>query len=160
MRSAVIREFFAGRATAAELQADASGAFDRHTDSAGTVFSRLRMIPMEGEFQVAPEHLIALIDAVLEGAVDLEALDAIMFALDVADGFMWDADTEAGDRVAEALGLLGVPEINFPLTPIVLRKIRHLLETGEETFDASDRRPPGPRPHLVSERRWDRDADV
>jgi hypothetical protein len=160
MNESVIRHFFEGHATAAELAADTAGAFDRRTDSAGTVFSKLHATPMDREFDVTPDHIVALIDAVLDGVIELEALDAIAFCLEASDRFMWDTDTEGGDRVARALFLLGAPEVNFPLTVVVLRKIRHLLQTGEETFDAADHRPPGPRPHLLTEKSWHREPDV
>ena len=160
MKEIVIRRFFEGHATAAELASDAAGAFDRRTDSAGTVFSQLHATSMDLEFDVTPDHIIALVDAVLDAVIDLEALDAIAFCVEASAKFMWDTDTEAGDRVARALFLLGAPEVSFPLTPVVLRKIRHLLETGEEIFDAADRRPPGPRPHLVTEKSWHRTPDV
>ena len=160
MKEIVIRHFFEGCAAAAELAAEAADALDRRTDSAGTVFSRLNMRPMESEFDLEPQHLVALVDAVLAGTIDLAALEAIAFAVEASDHFLWDTDTEGGDRVARALFLLGAPEINYPLTTVVLRKIKHLLESGEETFDAADQRPPEPRPHLISEKSWHRDPDV
>lgn len=160
MRESVIRQFFEGHATAADLATDAEGAFERRVDGAGTVFSRLHATPMEGKLEVTPAHVIGLIDAVLDGTIDLDALDAIAFCLEASDTFSWDVDTEAGDRVSRALFLLGSPEVNFPLTPILLGKVRHLLLTGEETFDVSDHRPRGQRPQLLSERSWQRDPGV
>ena len=160
MKEIVIRHFFEGQATPADLAADAAGAFDRRTDSAGTVFSQLHATSMDRDFDVFPGHIVALVDAVLDGAIDLEELEAIAFCIEASDKFMWDTDTEAGERVARALFLLGAPEVNFPLTSAVLRKIRHLLETGEETFDDADNRPPGPRPHLLTEKSWHREPDV
>lgn len=156
MKEIVIRHFFEGHATAAELAADAAGAFDRHTDSSGTVFSQLRATPMDRDFEVTPDHILSLVDAVLVRAVDLEALDAITFCVEASDKFAWDTDTESGDRVARALFLLGSPEINYPLTDVVLRKIRHLLLTGEDTFERADERARGPRPHVISQKSWNR----
>ena len=161
MKEAVLRAFLTGRASAQELAADVADAWDRRTDSAGTIFSRLRSVSTSGEFELRPDHLLRLLDAVTAGQLDLDALDAIAFCLEASDGFVWDADkTEDGRRVAEALFLLGAPEINYPLTPIVLGKIRHLLVTGEATFTRDDLAPQRPRPHLISERVWERDQDV
>jgi hypothetical protein len=160
MKEVVIRQFFEGHATAEELTADAKGAFDRHTDSAGTVFSQLRAVPMERDFALTPAHLVKLIDAVLNGVIDLEAIDAIAFCIEASDKFMWDADTPPGERVAEALHLLGTPEINYPLSPVVLGKIRHYLITGEKTLNRGDLAPKRTRPHLISEKSWHRGPDV
>ena len=160
MKEIVIRHFFEGHATAEELAADAVGAFDRHTDSAGAVFSRLHALPMTQDFPVTSQHLVQLVDAVTQGTLDLEALDAICFCLEASDHFTWDTDTLDGERVAEALFLLGTPEINYPLSPAILGKIRHYLLTGEETFTRQDLRSDGERPPLLSVNRIDRPADV
>jgi hypothetical protein len=161
MKESVVHDFFAGRATARELAAEVVGAMERYTDSAGARHSRLRSIVAPSEFEVGAEHLLRLLDAVESGDLDLEALDTVCFCVEASDSFSWDADeTEDGRRVAEALFLLGTPEINYPLTPVVLGKIRHLLLTGENTFTRDDLAPRGPRPHLISERRWERAPDV
>jgi hypothetical protein len=161
MKEVVIQDFFAGRATAKELTAEAAGAVERHTDSGGTQHSRLRSIATSKELEVTPEHLLKLLDAVEAGELGLDVLDAVCFCVEASDSFSWDADeTEGGRRVAEALFLLGTPEINYPLTPVVLGKIRHLLLTGEETFGKEDLAPRTVRPHLISERKWDRAQDA
>ncbi len=161
MKESIVHDFFAGRATARELAAEVAGATERYTDSAGTKHSRLHCIPASSEFELRAEHLLRLLDAVESGDLDLEALDTVCFCAEASDTFSWNADeTEDGRRVAEALFLLGTPEINYPLTPGVLGKIRHLLLTGENTFTSDDAPPQGPRPHLISERRWERAPDV
>jgi hypothetical protein len=161
MKEAVIQAFFAGRASAQELAAAARGAFEKWTNEAGTRFAHMRAIPGEKSFLVTPDHLVRVLEAVDDGALDLDALDAVCFAVEASDGFAWDADeTEDGRRVAEALFILGSPEVNYPITPVVLRKVRHLLTTGESTFEEEDFAPPGPRPYLISERSWERAPDV
>jgi hypothetical protein len=161
MKEVVIQDFFAGRATAKEVAAEAAGAVERHTDGGGTKHSRLRSIAAPGEFEVTPEHLLKLLDAIEAGQLNLDELDAVCFCVEASDGFSWDADeTEGGRRVAQALFLLGTPEINYPLTPVVLGKIRHLLLTGEETFGREDLAPQTTRPHLISERKWERAQDA
>ena len=160
MKEIVIQHFFEEHATVEELAADAVGAFDRRSDSAGTVFSELRATPMNPHFLVETSHIIRLVDAVQAGKLDLDALDAICFCLEASDHFTWDTDTPDGERVANGLFWLGSPEVNYPLTPSVIGKIRHYLVTGEETFTRNDLRPAGERPRLLTVNRMDRDADV
>ena len=160
MKEIVLQHFFEGHATVEELAADTVHAFDRRTDSGGTVFSQLHALPMNHEFAVRSEHVLRLVDAVLAEQLSLDALDAICFCLEASDSFTWDTDTADGERMAEALFWLGTPEVNYPLTRSVLDKVRHYLLTGEETFTRDDLRPPGKRPHLLSVNRMDRDRDV
>ena len=160
MKEILIRFFFEGRVSAEDLAAEASRAFELRTDSNGTRFAHMRAIPMRTEFDVSPRHMLMLLDAFEAGRVDPDALDAICFCLEASDSFVWDADTEAGSRVAETLFLMGSPEINYPLTLPVLEKIRHLLLTGEQTFTPADRAPRTVRPHLLSEKSWERVQDV
>ena len=160
MKEITLRHYLEGHATVEELAADTADAFDRLTDSAGTVFSQLRAIPMDREFAVTPDHVLKLVDDVRAGRLSLDALDAICFCLEASDSFTWDTDTADGERVAEALFWLGTPEVNYPLTPKVLGKVRHYLLTGEDTFTSDDLRPPGQRPHLLSVNRLERDRDV
>ena len=160
MREIVLRHFFDGRATAADLARDVSGSVDRSEPPGGPAVSRVRIRDMPGEFPVEPRHVLQLLDAVDAGALDLDALDAICFCLEASDAFIRDADTREGERVARGLFLLGSPEVNYPLTPRVLAKVRHLLSTGEDTFDRTDLRPPGPRPRLLSVNHKDPDRAV
>jgi len=151
MKEIVIQHFFEGYVSAIELAAHAAGAFDRHVDTAGTVFSRLNAVSMNHEFGVAPTHVVKLIDGVLAGELSLDALDAICFCLEASDSFTWDTDTPEGERVADSLFWLGSPEINYKLTTAVLGKIREFLLSGQDTLTSEDvvkRR--GSRPHLLN----------
>ena len=160
MKEVVLRHFFEGHASAQELATDVAGAFDRRTDSAGTVFSQLHSLPMAHEFPVEPRHIVRLIDAVQAGVLDLDGLDAICFCLEASDHFIWDTETTEGDRVAGALFWLGTPEVNYPLTAAVIAKTRHYLLTGENTFTREDLRPTSDRPHLLTVNRTDRGPDA
>ena len=160
MKEIVLQHFFEGHASAEDLAADAAGAFERHVDSAGTVFSRLNAIPMNHEFAVSAEHIVKLVDAVLGAGLSLDALDAICFCLEASDSFTWDTDTADGERVAESLFWLGTPEINYALTPSVLTKIRHYLVSGENTLTQADVGERGKRPRLLTVNQMHRDRDV
>jgi hypothetical protein len=150
MREVILRLFFEGHATAEELARDVAGAAHRQTVAGGPTVSHVHIQDMAAEFSVESQHVLQLLDAVEAGALDLEALDAICFCLEASDHFTWDTDTTDGERVAESLFLLGTPEVNYPLTPIVLAKVRHYLRSGQHTFTREDLRPDGPRPYLLS----------
>jgi hypothetical protein len=160
VREIVVQRFFEGEATAQELAADAAHAFDRHTDSAGTVFSQLKAEPSDRDSPVAARDIIKLVEATENGEISLDALDAICFCIEASDHFTWDTDTPDGERVSRSLFWLGTPEVNYPLTESVLAKVKHYLRTGEETFTREDLRPHGERASLLSVNRLDRGPDV
>jgi hypothetical protein len=160
VKERVLQQFFEGQASVEDLAVDTVDAFTRRTDSAGTIHSRLHSEPSERELTVTAADVIKLVDAVLERALSLDALDAICFCLEASDSFAWDGDTIDGARVSNALFWLGTPEINYPLSPQVLFKIRHYLLTGERTFSNEDVRINSPRPKLLSVNQSKRALDV
>jgi hypothetical protein len=64
MKESVLQDFLAGRVAAQALAVEAAGAFERHTDGAGTLHSRLRTVAAPTEFELRTEHLLRLLDAV------------------------------------------------------------------------------------------------
>lgn len=142
VKEVVLRFFFQGHATVRELARDVAGSVSRQEPHGGPAVSRHRIEDMAVEFDLRPEHVVQLIDEVARGELSLEDLDAICFCLEASDRFVWDGDTPEGERVAEALFWLGTPEINYPLAPGVLAKVRHYLLTGENTLTRDDSRIP------------------
>lgn len=146
MREIVLRHFFEGHASAAELAADARSGRVREGPEQGPHVYRFRVERMVQDFEVQPEHLVRLLDAVASGELPVDTASVVCDWLDGGnEHFLWDADTPHGERVAEALFWLGNPEINYPLTPAVLAKIRHYLLTGENQLTRADIRPTHPR---------------
>ena len=139
MKEIVLRHFFEGYATAAELDADVPGTEVREGPKGGPYVIRYRVQRMDREFEVRSEHLIQLLDAAATGELQLDHLRVICSWMEGGmDTFLRNADTPDGERVAEALFWLGTPEINYPLTPTVLAKIRQFLATGENLLTAAD----------------------
>jgi hypothetical protein len=146
MREIVLRYFFEGYASAAELAAEARGARVREGPEQGPHVYRFRVERMARDFEVSPGHLVGLLDAVASGELTVEVAHVVCDWLDGGnEHFLWDADTPDGERVANALFWLGNPEINYPLTPGVLAKIRQYLLTGENQLTSADTQPAGPR---------------
>ena len=141
MKEVVLRQFFEGHATAAELDADATGMLIQDGPAGGPYVYRYRVLPMERTMELEPQHLIQLLDATSAGQLGVYNLEAICSWLEGAcERFLRDVDTPDGERVGEALFWLGNPDINYPLTPAVLSKIRHYLATGENTLSRADTR--------------------
>jgi hypothetical protein len=141
MNEASIRDFFEGRLAPAQLDSAWASAFTVEPRSDGSIVRRLGSVePLASPFQLVPDHVASLIDATMNGSLSLDALAAVCFAIEASDTFEWDADTHDGDRVAKGLFLLSSPEVNYPLTPSVLAKIRRYVLTGEDTFTNEDLR--------------------
>lgn len=142
MREVILRLFFQGHATAADLAFDLEHTVSRQGPDGGPPVFRHRVENMEVDFEVQPGHIVQLIDAVASGGLGLADLDALCFCIEASDRFVWSTDTPDGARVATALFWLGTPEINYPLTPGVLAKIRHFLVDGENTLTRQDAESP------------------
>lgn len=139
MKEIVLRQFFEGHASAAELAADIIGTRAVEEPPGFHSSANYRVVPMAQPFDVRPDHVVRLVDAVTDGRLPLADLDILVFCLEAApERWLWDTDTPEGERVAEALFWLGSPEVNYPLTPTVLGKVRHYLLTGEKTLSEDD----------------------
>ncbi len=158
MNEATIRDFFQGALPASELDRAWSSAFIEEARSDGTVVRRLHATELPEYYTVVPAHIVRLIDAVRGESLSLKALDAVCFALEASDKFDWDTDTPAGERIAKSLFWLGSPEVNYPLTPAILTKIRRYVLTGEETFIPGDARTGGSSRRIINVREPKRGA--
>ena len=138
MRELLLRQFFEGRATAADLARDLVGTRGSAEPDGIRASAAYRIEPMTSTFHVAPAHLARLVDARLGRELSEADVATVCFCLEgvSAERFRWEADE--GERVANALFWLGTPEINYPLTDVVLAKIRHYLLTGENALGPAD----------------------
>ncbi len=127
MREEVLKNFFEGTASAAELSADIAGS-TKHVTS---VISYQRVEDMECEFTVTRPMLIALCDAVLAGDLLPETLHEIGFALIASEHFVWDSDED--ELLSEVINDWSCPEINYPLTADNVAHFRAWLK-GDEPY--------------------------
>ena len=58
MKEIVLRHFFEGYATAADLDADVEGTLVRDGPERGPHVYDYRVLPMDGAFELRPDHLI------------------------------------------------------------------------------------------------------
>ena len=140
MRESLVRAFFEGTASPAELASDLVGTQVAAEPHGFRSSANYHIEPMHEEYSVRPEHLVRLVDSVLSGALSLAALHTLVFCIEASDRWRWDADTPDGARVADSLFWLGTPEINYPLSPMILHRIRVYLLTGHKQFTAADTR--------------------
>lgn len=108
MREVVLRDFFLGLATPAELARDVRAS----TKQVGAISFEIKIEDMEDQFSVTREMLVALCDAVLSTQLAAQELSTIGFALAASESFLWDTE----DIVHEVIHYWSCPEINYPLT--------------------------------------------
>lgn len=131
MHEEVLKRFFDGEASAKELAADLSGSLvERRDVTCHTVKD------MRDDFEVRPEHLVRVCDAVLSGELEAEYLEAIGFCVVASDHFGYDTDTPEGDLAGETVLDWSAPRVNYPLTIENVRKYRERLVTGRNPFAA------------------------
>lgn len=131
MHEEVLRRFFLGEASAKELADDLAGSLVERRD---VTYHPIK--DMRDDFEVLPEHLIRVCDAVLGGEIGAKYLEAIGFCIVASDHFEYDTDTPEGDLVGETVLDWSEPRVNYPLTIENVRSLRERLVTGRNPFAA------------------------
>lgn len=148
MHELILRRFFEGALSADELVLDLRGSIvpdNEYTyirdhyppEEAERMIKDLEssefgghlhpIVDMPGEFEVLPEHLVKLCDAVLTGKIDPKYLHPIGFCLMASDAFHWDGDDPKGELVGDLAWEWSGPEVNYPLTLANVAEWRHKL---------------------------------
>lgn len=125
MKEEVLRGFFLGDVTVADLRADLEGAV---IDEG--VIRRHPIVDMVDEHLVTCRDLLKLCDAILAAELSPEVLQPIGFCLIASDHFEWDGDDPDGEIVAETAADWSSPEINYPLTVENVQMFRDRLREG------------------------------
>nr|ART36713.1 D598 [uncultured bacterium] len=133
MREEILKQFFIGDVDAKVLAADLVGSMVAKGD-----MTKHPIENMSEDFQIWPQHLIRLCDAVLQGEIEPRYLQSIGFCIVASDCFEFDSDTSEGDLVGETAYDWSAPEINYPLTLANVEKFRQRLLTGENPFQIID----------------------
>ncbi len=135
MTEQLLYDFLAGLASAAELGPALVASRIAPDSWRFRTSDNYRVQPLGRPREISPHHMERFIDALEAGALSTEQVAIACFLLHAGTGrFVWDTDASEGERVADAIFWLGTPEINYPLTPDTLARIRHYLRTGENTF--------------------------
>ena len=100
-----------------------------------------RVVPLASAVKVAPAQIDRLVSAVESGQLSEDQAGIAAFLLESGlDRFQWDTDTVDGERVGKVLFWLGMPVINYPLTPRNLAAMREYLRTGKPMPDDNSER--------------------
>ena len=127
MREEVLKRFFDGAATAAELAADVAGSTQQVSDLASVV----KIEDMQDEYTVTRRMAASLCDAVLKNELSPDALATIGFCLMASDKFAWDADVDP--LLADVIADWASPEISYPLTLENVERFSKWL-SGEQPY--------------------------
>ena len=133
MHEEVLKRFLLGEASAKELADDLASSLVEGRDVTYHPIKDMRV-----NFEVRPEHLVHVCDAVLDDEIEAKYLEAIGFCIVASDHFEYDTDTPDGDLVGETVFDWSEPRVNYPLTNENVRKFRERLITGRNPF-ASER---------------------
>jgi hypothetical protein len=134
MHAEILKAFLLGRVTATELSRDLDVAWE----PSGSQSQRFVFQDLLEDFEVSPEHLVRVCDAVLAGEIEPPKLEAVGAALFTSDHFIWGEESEEAERVARTVSDWVDPEINFDLNLETTEKFRHRLLTGEHLFTPTD----------------------
>jgi hypothetical protein len=143
MREQILRQFFEGKSSIAELAQDVFGS----TRRAASAISITSVEDMDEDFQVTSEMAIRLCDAVLAGGLPAEALRTIGFVLEASDKFHWDGDED--EVLASVIADWSCPEINDPLTVENVGRFRAWL-MRTENYPPKIEQPTNKRQRIVS----------
>ena len=133
MREEVLKEFFVGNIDARMLAKDLRGAM---VTSGG--ITKHPIEDMAEAFDLRPEHLTRLCDAVLAGNLKPEHLQVIGFCIVASDHLEYDTDTREGELIADTAMEWSAPMVHYPLTLANVAKFREPLITGEDPFTVAD----------------------
>jgi hypothetical protein len=133
MREEILKQFFIGEVGPNVLAEDLVDSMITKAD-----MTKHPIEDMRESFQLGPEHLIRLCDAVLNGEIKPQYLQSIGFCIVASDNFEYDTDTAEGNLVGDILLDWSAPIINYPLTTTNVEKFRQRLVTGEDPFNRSD----------------------
>ena len=140
MHEQLLADFLGGKAAAAQLGPALLEARLQPDSPNFRTSANYDVVPLQSTVAVGPSDIERLIAAVEAGQLSEEQVGIACFLLEGAvQRFRWDTDTADGERVAQVIFWLGMPAINFPLTPASLAAMRHYLRTGELTFGVDPR---------------------
>lgn len=141
MHELILRRFFEGRATAADLAADLDDSLVKGQN--GVTLHPI--VDMAEPFTVEASHLVSVCDAVLAEQIEPLYLRAIGFCLAASDAFDWNGESAEGESVATVALDWSCPEGNYPLSLENVVQWRKRLLGGVPQFVPW---PKGQRPKL------------
>lgn len=112
MTEPLIRDYFLGKISAAELEKKSA----EKSDGKMRAYYREVEAIENDEFIIKASNLIAVCNDVLEGRMQIKTVEELSFILLASDYFCWNIDTEEGERIENTLNEWNSPELFYPLT--------------------------------------------
>jgi hypothetical protein len=125
MHESVLRDYFLGIVSAAELENDIAGSEQQLSDIA----SEQHIEDMSERFNVRRTMLVQLCDDVLVKKIRPESLHLIGFALLASERFEFDASED--ELMVDVINDWSCPEVNWPLTINSVQMFRRWLLNEE-----------------------------
>src|SRR5512140_851864 len=110
MREEALRQFFLGELSAAALDQDCEGSVTTEG-----INSYHDIEDMVSQFEVQPEHLVRVCNAVLSGELPPGRFQQIGFCLLASDTFYWVTQNGINETISQVLHEWAAPEIFYPL---------------------------------------------
>lgn len=142
MDETVLKDFFLGKASSADLAND----LQDEIRQLGQTFQTFYVRDLVQEFRIDRMMLVKLLDAVLAGELQAAALEPIGFALYTSDRFEWEED----DVISNVLTDWSAPQINYPLTLENMERFKRWLLATESYPEKPPFDPSRPQGKLIT----------
>lgn len=130
-----LKEYFESNLTADQLALDLKYSQQKTGYDTTTIYiDNIK----EGEFEISIEHIIKLLDDTISNKLRPIDLNTIGFALMTSDYFIWNGESETGERISNVIFEIDNPEIGFDLTIKNIQLWKEYLLTGEYRLDQNE----------------------
>jgi hypothetical protein len=128
MTERILKEYFENKISSEFLSADLNGSIEKLTYDT----SQISVIEMESdsEFEIEKTHLNKILNDALNKNLTFNNLKTIAYGLMFSEYFIWDSNSEIGNRIATIIVELDNTEINFPISTENLKLWKEYLESG------------------------------
>jgi hypothetical protein len=128
MTESILKEYFENKISTEFLSADLNGSIEKLTYDT----SQINVVEMESdsEFEIKKTHLNKILNDTLNRNLTFNNLKTIASGLMFSEYFIWDSDSEIGNRIATIIVELDNTEINFPISTENLKLWKEYLESG------------------------------
>jgi len=128
MTESILKEYFEDKISSEFLSTDLNGSIKKLTYDT----SEISVIEMnsDSEYKVESQHLNKILTDTLNGNLTFDNLKTIASGLMFSEYFIWDSETNIGERVANIIFELDNAGIGFPITTENIKLWKEYLESG------------------------------
>lgn len=126
MKENTLKEYLNGKASAEVLNADIIGTVTITNDK---YYNKITYNERDTKFIITTKHIVKIFEDIINQNIKLADLNTIFFELKASDYFMWDTNTEDGNKVQNIIS--NIIETGKPITMEYIQYCAYYLETGE-----------------------------